>query len=90
VSAVNELFRRLLVDAGHRHGERSGKQERTRFVAAKADLRDDFDVAIGEMAASLAADVKESILKASGITAGEELLRIGRITFTSERLGRPA
>jgi hypothetical protein len=25
VSAVNELFRGLLVDAGHRHGERSGK-----------------------------------------------------------------
>jgi hypothetical protein len=40
------------------------------------------------MAMSLAAYVEEGILEARSIAAGEELLRVGRIAFTSERLGQ--
>jgi hypothetical protein len=60
----------------------------TRVVAAEADLGDNFDVAIGEMTASLTAHVQERILKACGIAAGKELLWVGRIAFTSERSGQ--
>jgi hypothetical protein len=88
VGALDKLCRRLLVDAGNGHGERGGQHEPTRVVAAEANLGDNFDVVIGEMAASLAAYVEEGILKARSIAAGEELLRIGRIAFTSERLGQ--
>ncbi|MEA2261903.1 MAG: hypothetical protein QOJ51_4728, partial [Acidobacteriaceae bacterium] len=54
-----------------------------RVVAAQADLGDNFNVAIGEFVASLAAHAQERILKACGIAAGEELLWVGRIAFTS-------
>jgi hypothetical protein len=54
----------------------------------EADLGDNFDAAIGEMTASLAAHVKERILKARGIAAGEESLWVGRITFASKRSGQ--
>ena len=88
MGALNELSRRFLVDAGDGHAERGGQHERTRVIAAEADLGDNFDIAIGEMVASLAAHVQECILKARGIAAGEELLRVGRIAFASERFGR--
>jgi len=42
------------------------------------------------MAASLAADVKESILKASGIAAGEELLRMVASPLPPSVRGGPA
>jgi len=88
MGALDELFRNLLVDAGDGHSERGRQHERTRVVAAEADLGDNFDIAIGEMAASLTAHVKERILKARGIAAGEELLWVGRIAIASERFGQ--
>jgi hypothetical protein len=88
VGALNELSRRFLVDAGDGHGERGGQHERTRVIAAEADLGDNFDIAIGEMVASLAAHVQECILKARGIAAGEELLWVGRIASTAKRFGQ--
>ena len=88
VGALDKLSRRLLVDAGDAHGERGGQHERTGVVAAEADLSDNFDVAIGEFAASLAADSQKGVLKARGMAAGKELLWVGRIAVTSERSGR--
>ena len=88
VGALDKLCRRLLVDAGDGHGERGGQHERTRVVAAEADLGDNFDVAIGKMAASLGAHVKERILKTGSIASGEELLWVGCIALASERLGQ--
>jgi hypothetical protein len=63
------------------------KHERTRAVAAHADLGDNFNVAVGEFVASFAAHAQERILKACGIAAGEELLWVSRIAFTSKRSG---
>src|SRR3977135_3945855 len=89
VGALDKLSRRLLVDASNGHGKRGGQHEPTRVVAAEADLGDDFDdVVIGEMVASLAAHAQQGIFKARGITAGEELLWVGRIAFASERSGK--
>jgi hypothetical protein len=51
VGALDKLSRRLLVDAGDGHGERGRQHERTGVVAAEADLRDNFNVTIGEFAA---------------------------------------
>jgi hypothetical protein len=87
VGALDKLSRRLLVDAGDDYGERGGQHERTRVVPAQADLGDNFNVAIGEFVASLAAHAQERILKARGIAAGEELLWVGRIAFTSKSSG---
>jgi hypothetical protein len=87
VGALDKLSRRLLVDAGDDYGERGGQHERTRVVPAQADLGDNFNVAIGEFVASLAAHAQERILKARGIAAGEELLWLGRIGFTSKSSG---
>jgi hypothetical protein len=86
--ALDKLPRGLLVDAGDVHGERGGQLEPTRVGAAEANLGNNFDVVIGKMAASLAANMEERILKARGIAAGEELLRVGCIAFASERLGQ--
>ena len=88
MGSLDKLPRGLLVDAGDGHGERGRQHERTQVVAAEADLGDNFDVVIGKMAESLAANMEERILKARGIAAGEELLRVGRIAFPSERLGQ--
>src|SRR4029077_3017881 len=74
--------------AGSGTGEPGGHPDPPGVVAAEADLGHNFDVAIGEMAASLAAHTQERILKARGIAAGEELLWVGRIAFTSERSGQ--
>jgi hypothetical protein len=88
VSALDKVSRRLLFDAGDGHGKCGGQHERTRVGAAEADLGSNFGVAIGEMAASLTAHRKERMLNARGIAAGEELLRVGRIAFTSEPSGQ--
>jgi len=88
VGTLDKLCRRLLVDASDGHGEGGGQHKSTRVVAAEANLGDNFDVVIGEMAASLAAYVEEGILEARSIASGEELLRVGRIAFTSERPGQ--
>jgi hypothetical protein len=49
VGTFDELFCRLLIGTADGHGERGGQHERTRGVAAKANLGDNFDVVIGEM-----------------------------------------
>jgi hypothetical protein len=88
VGARDELSRRLLVNAGDGHGKRGGQHERTRVVAAEADLGDNFDVVIRELVTSLTANAQERILKASGIASGKELLWVGRIAFASQRSGQ--
>jgi hypothetical protein len=87
VGALDKLHGRFLANAGDGHPECSVQHEGARVVAAEADLGDHFDVAIGEMVASLTADAQEGILKARGITTSEELLRVGGVAFTSERSG---
>jgi hypothetical protein len=86
--ALNKLSRRLLVYAGESYGERSRQHKPTGVVAAEANLGDNFDVAIGKMAASLGAHLKERILKTGSIASGEELLWAGCIALASERLGQ--
>ena len=63
VGALDKLSRRRLACAGDSHGERGRQHKPTRVVAAEANLGDNFDVAIGKMAASLGAPVEERILK---------------------------
>jgi hypothetical protein len=87
VGALDKLHGRFLVNAGDGHPECSVQHEGARVVAAEADLGDNFDIAIGEMVASLTADAQERILKACGIPASEELFRVGGIAFTSEHSG---
>ena len=58
--ALDQVSRHLLVDAGDGHGKRGGQNERTRVVAAEADLGDNFDVVIGEFVVSLAADAQQT------------------------------
>jgi len=88
VGALDKLSRRLLVDTGNSDGKSGGQHEPTRVVAAEANLGNNFDVAIGKMAAGLAADVEERVLKTGGIASGEELLWIGCIALASKRLGQ--
>ena len=88
MGALNKLSRRLLVYAGESHGERSRQHKPTGVVAAEANLGDNFDVAIGKMAASLGAHVEERILRTGSIASGEELLWVGCVALASERLGQ--
>jgi len=50
--------------------------------------RNDVDIIIGKAVAGFPAHMKECILKAGCMPAGEELLGIGRITPTAKRPGQ--
>jgi hypothetical protein len=97
MSALDEPFSGLLVDASHGDGKRGGQHEASCFISAKVDPGDDVDITIGKAVAGIPAHMKECILKAGCIPAGEELFGIGRIAPSAKgpgsaslRLSRPS
>ena len=85
MSTLNEPFSGLLVDASNGHGKRGGQDEAACLISTKVDPGDDVDIAIGKAVAGIPAHVKEGVLKAGRISAGEELFGIGRITPSAKR-----
>lgn len=83
MSTLDDPFSGLLVDAGHGHGKRGGQHETPCFISTKVDSGEDVDIVIGKAVAGIPAHMKERILKAGCITAGEELFRIGRIALSA-------
>ena len=78
MSALDEPFGGLLVDAGNGHGKRCGQHEAACFISTEVDRGDDVDIVIGKAVARIPAHMQECILKAGCITAGEELFGIRR------------
>jgi len=60
-----------------------GQDEASCVISAKVDPGGDVDIVIGKAVAGIPAHMKERILKAGCITAGEELFRIGRIALSA-------
>jgi hypothetical protein len=87
MSRLDEPFSGLLVNASHGHGKRGGQHEASCFISTKVDPGDDVDIVIGNAVASVPAHMKDRILKAGCITAGEELFGIGRIALSAKRPG---
>jgi hypothetical protein len=85
MSALNQPLSGLLVDASHGHCKRGAQREAACFISTQVDPGYDFDIIIGETVAGIPAHMKYCILKAGGISAGEELLGIGRIAFSAKR-----
>ena len=85
MSTLHERFSALLVDARDGHDKRGGQHEASCFISTKVDPGDDVDIVIGKAVAGIPAHVKECILKAGCITAGEELFSIGRIALSAKR-----
>jgi hypothetical protein len=85
MSTLDEPFSGLLVDASHGHGKRGGQHEASCFILTKVDPGDDVDIVIGKAVTGIPAHMKECILKAGCIPAGEELFGIGRIAPTAKR-----
>jgi hypothetical protein len=85
MSTLDEPFSGLLVDASHGHGKRGGQHEASCFISTKVDPGDDVDIVIGKAVAGIPAHMKECILKAGCIPAGEELFGIGRIAPSAKR-----
>jgi hypothetical protein len=83
MSTLSEPFSGLLVDASHGHGKRGGQHETPCFISTKVDSGDDVDIVIGKAVAGIPAHMKERILKAGCIPAGEELFGIGRIALSA-------
>ena len=79
MSALGEPLSCLLVNASNGHGKRGGQHEASCFISTKTDPGDDIDIVIGKAVAVIPAHMKECILKAGCIPAGEELFWIGRI-----------
>jgi hypothetical protein len=88
MSTLDEPFSGLLVDASDGHGKRGGQHEAPCFISTKVDPGDDVDIVIGKAVAGIPAHVKERILKAGRITAGEELFGIGRIAPSAKGAGQ--
>src|SRR3981189_881815 len=74
MSALDEPFSGLLVDASNGHGKRGGQHEASCFISTKVDPGDDDDIVIDKAVAGITAHMKECILKAGCIPPGEELL----------------
>ena len=87
-STLDEPFSGLLVDASDGHGKRGGQHEAPRFISTKIDPGDDVDIVIGKAVAAIPAHMKECVLKAGCITAGEELFRVGRIAPSAKGPGK--
>jgi hypothetical protein len=79
VSTLDEPFSGLLVDPSNGHGKCGGQHKASCFISTKVDPGDDVDIVIGKAVAGIPAHMKECILKAGCIAAGEELFGIGRI-----------
>jgi hypothetical protein len=88
MSSLDEPFSGLLVDASNDHGKRGGQHETSCFISTEVDPGDDVDIVIGKAVAGIPAHMKERILKAGCITAGEELFGIGRIAPSAKRPGQ--
>ena len=88
MSTLDEPFSGLLVDASHGHGKRGGQHEASCFISTKVDPGDDVDIVICKAVAAIPAHMKECILKAGCIPAGEELFGIGRIAPSAKRPGQ--
>jgi hypothetical protein len=61
-----------LVDANNGHGRRGGQLEASCVIPTKVDPGADVDIVISKAAAGTPARMKECILEAGCITAGEE------------------
>ena len=88
MSSLDEPLGGLLVDASHGHSKRGGQHEASCFTSTKVDPGDDVDLVIGKAVARIPAHMKERILKAGRITAGEELFGIGRIAPSAKSPGQ--
>jgi len=88
MSTLDEPFSALLVDASHGHGKRGGQHEASCFISTKVDPCCDVDIVIGKAVAGIPAHMKECILKAGYIPAGEELFGIGRIAPSAKGPGQ--
>ena len=88
MSSLDEPFGGLLVDASNHHGKRGGQHEASCFISTKVDPGCDVDIVIGKAVAGIPAHMKDRILKAGCITAGEELFGIGRIAPSAKRPGQ--
>ena len=87
MSALDEPLSRLLVNASNGH-KRGGQHEASCYISTQADPGDDVDIVIGKAVAGIPAHMKECILKADYITAGEELFGIGRIAPSAKGPGQ--
>jgi len=88
MSTLDEPFSGLLVDASNGHGKRGGQHEASCLVSTEVDPGDDVDIVIGKAVAGIPAHMKERILKAGCIAAGEELFGIGRIAPSAKGAGQ--
>jgi hypothetical protein len=87
MSTLDEPFSGLMVDASNGHGNRGGQHEASRYISTEVDPDDDVDIVIGKAVAGIPAHMKECILKAGCIPAGEELFGIGRIAPSRQAPG---
>jgi len=72
ISSLDEPFSGPLVDARNRHSKRAGQHEISCVISTKVDPGDDVDIAVGKAVARIPAHMKDRILKAGRIPAGEE------------------
>ena len=85
MSTLDEPFSGLSVDASHAHGKRGGQHEAFGLIGTEIDPGGDGDIVVAKAVAGISAHMKECILKAGCIPAGEELFGIGRIAPTAKR-----
>jgi hypothetical protein len=88
MSTLDEPFGGLLVDASNHHGKRGRQHEASCVISTKIDPRNDVDIVVGKAVARIPAHMKDRILKAGCIPAGEELFWIGRIAPSAKRPGQ--
>ena len=88
MSTLDEPFGGPLIDASNGHGKGGGQDEASCVISAKVDPGGDVDIVIGKVVAGIPANMKECILKAGRIPAGEELLGIGRIAPSAKGPGQ--
>ena len=85
MSTLDEPFGGPLIDASNGHGKGGGQDQASCVISAKVDPGDDVDILIGKTVAGIPAHMKEGVLKAGRIPAGEELFGIGRIASPAKR-----
>ena len=88
MGTLDEPFGSLLVDASNHRGKHGRQYEASCFISTKVDPGDDVDIVIGKAVAGIPAHMKECILKAGCIPAGEELFGIGRIAPSAKGAGQ--
>jgi hypothetical protein len=85
MSGLDEPLSRLLVDAGYGYGNRSAQHEAARLISTEVDPGDYLNIVIGDVVTGIPAHMKQCILKAGRIPAGEELFGIRRIALSAQR-----